>query len=101
MHKVRITAIRQTEYKDLMAMFENPIEHACDVWEGQQWISVDGKCPDGMCPSAWRTMKEFVESLSRGEGDFYDGWMKNPMSAMISCNDGFRPFSFYIEVTDD
>jgi len=24
--------------------------------------------------------------------------MQNPMSAMISCNDGFRPFSFYIEV---
>ena len=26
--------------------------------------------------------------------------MKNPMSAMISCNDGFRPFSFYIEVIE-
>ncbi len=25
---------------------------------------------------------------------------ENPMSAMISCNDGFRPFSFYIEVID-
>lgn len=36
-----------------------------------------------------------------GEGNFYDGWMKNPMSAMISCNDGFRPFSFYIEVIDE
>jgi len=23
-----------------------------------------------------------------GEGNFYDGWMKNPMSAMISCNEG-------------
>ena len=43
-------------------------------------------------------MREFVESLAKGEGNFYDGWMKNPMSAMISCNDGFRPFSFYIEV---
>ena len=40
----------------------------------------------------------YVESLAKGEGNFYDGWMKNPMSAMISCNDGFRPFSFYIEV---
>lgn len=44
---------------------------------------------------------EFVEKLARGEGNFYDGWMKNPMSAMISCNDGFRPFSFYIEVIDE
>ena len=47
MNKVRITAIRQTIYPDLMAEFENP------------------------------------------------------MSAMISCNDGFRPFSFYIEVISE
>jgi uncharacterized repeat protein (TIGR04076 family) len=98
MNKVRITAIRQTVYEDLMAKYENPIEHTCDVREGQQWISVDGQQPEGMCPSAWYSMREFVESLARGEGNFYDGWMKNPMSAMISCNDGFRPFSFYIEV---
>ena len=89
-NKVRITAIRQTVYPDLMARYENPITH--------KWISVDGKCPAGMCPSAWSSMREFVESLANGEGHFYDGWMKNPMSAMISCNDGFRPFSFYIEV---
>ena len=89
--------IRQTVYPDLMAKYENPIEHTCDVREGQQWISENGKCPEGMCPSAWSSVREFVESLARGEGNFYDGWMKNPMSAMISCNDGFRPFSFYIE----
>ena len=97
MNKVRITAIRQTIYTDLMAKFENPIEHTCDVSEGQQWISENGEQPEGMCPAAWQTMREFVESLARGEGNFYDGWMKNPMSAMISCNDGFRPVSFYIE----
>ena len=85
MNKVRITAIRQTVYEDLMAKYENPIE--------QQ--------PEGMCPSAWGSMREFVESLARGEGNFFDGWMKNPMSAMISCNDGFRPFSFYIEVINE
>ena len=55
---------------------------------------LDGKCPEGMCPPAWSSMR----ALAKGEGNFYDGWMKNPMSAMISCNDGFRPFSFYIEV---
>ena len=38
--KVRITAIRQTVYTDLIAKYENPIEHTCDVTEGQQWISV-------------------------------------------------------------
>ena len=101
MKKVRITAIRQTVYPDLMAQYENPIEHTCDVRVGDRWISIDGKCPEDMCPSAWDSMKPFVESLAIGEGNFFDGWMKNPMSAMISCNDGFRPFSFYIEVLEE
>ncbi len=101
MKKVRITAVRQSVYPDLMARFENPIEHTCDVCEGQQWISSEGKCPDGLCPSAWQSMCPFVESLSQGKGNFFDGWMQNPMSAMISCNDGFRPFSFYIEVIEE
>jgi len=97
MNKVRITAIRQTVYQDLIDQYENPIEHACDIQQGQQWISLNGKCPEGLCPSAWDSMKPFVQSLAQGKGNFFDGWMKNPMSAMISCNDGFRPFSFYIE----
>lgn len=98
MNKIRITAVRQTEYKDLMAKYENAIEHTCDVRIGQEWVSVDGKRPDGFCPSAWDSVRPFVELLACGEGNFFDGWMKNPMSAMISCNDGFRPVSFYLEV---
>ena len=101
MSKVRIKAVRQTIYRDLMKKYENPILHACTIQQGQEWISVDGQCPEGMCASAWASMREFVESLSRGEGNFFEGWMRNPMSAMISCNDGFRPMSFYIEVMDE
>ena len=101
MSKVRIRAVRQTVYHDLMKKYENPILHACTIQQGQEWISVDGQCPEGMCASAWASMREFVESLSRGEGNFFEGWMRNPMSAMISCNDGFRPMSFYIEVIDE
>ena len=100
MKKVRITAIRQTVYHDLMAKYENPIEHACDVREGMSWVAVDGKQPEGFCDSAWESMEQFVRELSRGGGNFYDGWMKNPHSAMISCNDGFRPVSFYIETVE-
>ena len=33
--------------------------------------------------------------------DFYDGWMKNKKSAMISCNDGFRPVSFLLETMEE
>ena len=98
MKKVKITAIRKTCYPDLMAKYENPIQHTCDVEEGMSWISEGGKRPEGFCDSAWESMRSFVEELAGGGGNFYDGWMKDPHSAMISCNDGFRPVSFYIEV---
>lgn len=94
---VRITAVRQTVYRDLMERYENPIEHTCDVKMGQTFISHDACRPQGLCESAWESMRPFVEALAHGEGNFYDGWMQNPQSAMISCNDGFRPVSFYIE----
>ena len=98
MHDVRITAVQQTTYPQLMARYENPIQHACSIRPGQQWTSVGGKRPEGLCTEAWASMSKFVQALAHGKGNFFDGWMKNPMSAMISCNDGFRPVSFYIEV---
>ena len=101
MKKVKITAIRKSCYPDLMEMYENPIQHACDIQEGQVWIANGWQKPDGMCDSAWESMSAFVMTLAHGGGDFYDGWMKNPKSAMISCNDGFRPVSFYIEALDE
>ena len=101
MKKVRITAIRKTVYPDLMAKYENPIQHACDVEEGQVWIANGWEKPEGFCGSAWDCISAFVMTLAHGGGDFYDGWMKNPKSAMISCNDGFRPVSFYIEALDE
>ena len=100
MKQVRITALRKVRHDELITNYENPIEHACDICEGQSWISENGKCPEGLYPEAWKSMKEFVEALARGEGNFFDGWMKNPNSAMISCNDGFRPVSFYVETIE-
>ena len=100
MKQVRITALRKVQHDDLVTNYENPIEHACDICEGQSWISENGKCPEGLCLEAWKSMREFVEALARGEGNFFDGWMKNPSSAMISCNDGFRPVSFYVETIE-
>ena len=100
MNKVCITAMRQTVYPDLMQQYENVIEHTCEVVMGQKWVSENGQRPEGMCPSAWESMRPFVERLAQGEGKFFDGWMQNPMSAMISCNDGFRPVSFYLEVVE-
>lgn len=97
---VKIQALRKTCYPDLMALYENPLDTSCDVSVGQVWYSENGEKPDGFCPSAWETLSPFVAELSRGGGDFYGGWMKNPRSALLSCNDGFRPVSFYIEVVE-
>ena len=101
MKKVKITAVRKTFYPDLMAKYENPIRHACDVEEGQVWIADGWEKPEGFCDSAWESMSAFVKTLAEGGGNFYDGWMKDPRSAMISCNDGFRPVSFYLEALDE
>ena len=91
MKKIKITVIRKACYKDLMEQYENPIEHACDMREGQVFIADGWQKPEGLCDSAWQTLSPFV---------IYDGWMKNPASAMISCNDGFRPVSFLVETLE-
>lgn len=101
MKKVKITAVRRTCYPDLMAQYENPIEHACDVEVGAVWVSENGEKPDGFCNAAWGCIASFVQILAEGGGNFYDGWMKNPYSAMLSCNDGFRPVSYYVETVED
>ena len=92
----KITVMRKAHYDDLMQKYENPLEHACDVSEGQVFISRGGQKPEGLCPSPSESMEKFVKELAAGGGDFYDGWMRDPHSAMISCNDCFRPVSFYI-----
>lgn len=101
MKKCRITVMRISRYDDLIEKYENPIEHACDMTEGQVFVANGWERPEGFCLSAWESMSPFVLALSHGGGNFYNGWMKNPKSAMISCNDGFRPVSFLIEALDE
>lgn len=101
MKKVKITAVRKACYKDLMEKYENPILHTCDVVEGKVWVSENGEKPEKFCDSAWESVVYFVKTLAEGGGNFYDGWMKDPNSAMISCNDGFRPVSFYLETMEE
>ena len=100
MKKVKITVVKIVEHTDLMEKYENPIKHACDMQEGQIFIANGYKIPDHFCPSAWESISPFVLTLSSGGENIYDEWMKNKKSAMISCNDGFRPVSFYLETLD-
>ena len=101
MKRVRITVVRRARYDDLIAKYENPIEHACDMEEGKVFVANGWQRPEGFCLSAWETLSPFVMALSHGAEDIYDGWMKNRRSAMISCNDGFRPVSFLMEALDE
>ena len=100
MKKIRITVMRMARYDDLIAKYENPIEHACNMKEGKVYLANGWEKPEGFCDSAWESISPFVMTLAHGGENFYDGWMKNKKSAMISCNDGFRPVSFLIEATE-
>ena len=39
MKKVRITVMKTARYADLIEKYENPIEHACDMREGQVFVA--------------------------------------------------------------
>lgn len=101
MKRVRITVVRKVCHSDLIARYENPIEHPCDLAEGQVFIAEGWRKPQGLCESAWQSLAPFVMTLAHGGTALYDGWMKNPAAAMVSCNDGFRPVSFLLEAVDD
>ena len=101
MKKCKITVMRMVSHKDLMEKYEKPIEHAGELKVGQIFITNGWEKPEGMCESAWNSLSPFVMTLSHGGENLYNGWMKNPKSAMISCNDGFRPVSFLIETLDE
>ena len=101
MYKLKITVMRIANYTDLSEKYENPIEHPCDMKLGQVFIANGWEKPENFCQSAWDSISNFVMTLAHGGENIYNGWMKNPKSAMISCNDGFRPVSFLLETLDE
>ncbi|MCQ2450726.1 MAG: TIGR04076 family protein [Clostridia bacterium] len=101
MKKVKITVMKTARYDDLIKEFENPISHACDMTVGKIFLANGYNKPENFCDSAWESISPFVLALSSGGEDIYDGWMKNKNSAMISCNDGCRPVSFYLAALDE
>jgi len=100
MNKIKITVMKKISHADLIEKYENPLENPCDMEVGQIFISDGWEKPEGLCQSAWESMSSFVRGLSHGAENFYNGWMKNKKAVMLSCNDGFRPVSFLIEVID-
>lgn len=101
MKKIRITVMKKACYEDLIELYENPLTNPCNMKLGQVFIANGWQKPSGFCDSAWDSISPFVMALAHGGEDFYNGWMKNKKSAMISCNDGFRPVSFLLETMDE
>lgn len=97
MKDVKITALARHEHKDLMEQLELPQENPCFIETGQSWTSKEAVMPEGFCPSAWNSLYPYVFALANGASHVHDAWMKNPYSALVSCNDGFRPVSFLLE----
>ena len=93
----RITVVRVANYADLMEQYEKPQENPCGMVPGRVFFSDGRKKPEGMCDSAWAGMRPVVAGLCCGMENYCGEWMKDPRSFMFSCNDGFRPVSFYIE----
>ena len=93
--------MKRAIHEDLMEKYELPLENPCDMKIGDVYIANGWRKPDGFCNSAWDSVSPFVLALSSGGENIFDDWMKNKKSAMVSCNDGFRPVSFYVEALDE
>ena len=74
---VKITAVKKVCHKDLIEKYENPIEHACDVKEGDEWISKDG------C----RPVSFYIEVL--GGKKMRESFGKEPLINLIILGNGF------------
>lgn len=59
MKKIKITVMK-TWYDDLIEKYENPIEHARDMGEGEVFIVNMWKKPENFCDSAEENKSQFV-----------------------------------------
>lgn len=103
MKKVKITVIKCAWHQDLVDEYcvgggSGPCKYNS---EGMTFISNGWQKPAGLCDNAWKSMMEYVFTLSHGGGDFYTGGMKNKKSFVVSCNDGLRPVSYLVEGLDE
>lgn len=102
MKKVKITVVKNTFNEDLAKVYGTKRTAPCtynkvgDVFYTNGWQK-----PENLCDNAWKSMMEYAFMLAHGGTDFYDGWMKDEKSAIIACNDGFRPVIYLLEATDE
>ena len=102
MKKVKITVMETTFNQELAVKYASPGLGPCTFNSvGQVFHSNGWQKPKGLCDNAWKSMMEYVMTLAHGGENFYDGWLKDKKSAMVACNDGFRPVIYLLEATDE
>ena len=98
MANVKITVIKKLSNTELFG--ENPPLHftgaaECDRLQlGQEFISEEGKFPDGFCAWAFADIQRDIIHLRLG-GDF--PWFKEKGPISSCCRDGARPVIFKLE----
>ena len=102
MKKVRITVMETNFNRELADKYAAPGLTPCTLnTPGMVFYSNGWQKPEGLCDNAWKSMLEYVMTLAHGGENFYGGWMKDKKTALIACNDGFRPVSYLLEATDE
>ena len=102
MKKCRITVLKAAFNEELAREFAHPQLGPCEMHQpGQVYYTNGWQKPEGLCDNAWKSMMEYAMTLAHGGSNFYKGWMLDAHTAVVSCNDGIRPVSFKIEVTDE
>jgi len=102
-NKVKITVLKTMLLEDVAEAYGKEGLSPCTAMKEGDVFYADVKCPQGFCNTAWNCIYQYVFALANGggkEGFFYDDWTKAPGIAISSCNDGFRPVIFKLEVTD-
>jgi uncharacterized repeat protein (TIGR04076 family) len=100
MKDVKITVLERTSVDRLIKEYGNrKLEHFCPFnKEGQEYISVEGRKPDGFCEEAWTAFGKYVFALAHGADGFWPSWIEARHVSINSCNDGLRPVIFKLEV---
>lgn len=105
MKKVKITVLKTTLDKELVAEYGVEGLTACTAMKPGQVFYTDFRKPDGFCDEAWKAIYQYVFALAHGADKeiFYNSgvWVKTPGVAICSCNDGLRPVILKLEATDE
>lgn len=102
MAKVKITVVKKVSNEEMFG--DNPpvdfnSTPECNRLElGQEFISEDGKCPEGFCSWAFADIQRDITHLRFG-GDF--PWIEERGTVLSCCTDGVRPVVFKLQRIED